>query len=127
MQPPNRSFRSSTNTCQPAFASSAPHASELTPLPTMTASKSLMGEDSPDRRLRRVPQLAELGVRHEATVAHATRFHLGEQLRVLLRRDVEPELFRLDPDRVDAALLAEHDPSLRGDEARGVGLDRRRI
>ena len=35
---PNQSFRSSTQTRQPARASSAPHASELTPLPTMTAS-----------------------------------------------------------------------------------------
>ncbi len=36
--PPSQSFRSSTQTLQPARASRAPHASELTPLPTITAS-----------------------------------------------------------------------------------------
>ena len=40
---------------------------------------------------------------------------------------VEAEPFERDPDRVDAALLAEHDPSLRADELGGVRLDRRRV
>ena len=40
MQPPSQSLRSSTTTCQPARASSAPHASELIPLPTRTTSGS---------------------------------------------------------------------------------------
>src|SRR5581483_7699244 len=38
--PPSQSLRSSTHTRQPPLASSAPQASELTPLPTMTASNS---------------------------------------------------------------------------------------
>src|SRR4051794_26124146 len=40
MQPPSQSLRSRTTTCQPARASSAPQASELTPLPTRTTSAS---------------------------------------------------------------------------------------
>ena len=40
---------------------------------------------------------------------------------------VQPEPVERDPDRVDAALLAEHDPSLGADELRGVRLDRRRV
>src|SRR2546421_10959889 len=45
MQPPKRSLRSSTHTRHPPFASSAAHASELTPLPTTTASYSAIGVD----------------------------------------------------------------------------------
>ena len=41
--PPSQSFRSSTQTRQPSFASSAAPASELMPLPTKTASNPAMG------------------------------------------------------------------------------------
>ena len=47
--------------------------------------------------------------------------------RELLLGDVEPELLDLDPDRVEPALLAEHDAPLRPDELGGVGLDRGRV
>ena len=39
--------------------------------------------------------------------------HAVQQVRVLVLGHVEPELLRLDPDRVDAALLAEHDRAAR--------------
>ena len=42
--PPSQSLRSSTQTRHPSRASSAPHASELTPLPTITASYSATRE-----------------------------------------------------------------------------------
>src|SRR5204862_3739886 len=42
--PPSSASRSSRQTSHPARASSAPHASELTPLPTMTASCSATRE-----------------------------------------------------------------------------------
>src|SRR6476469_6265705 len=104
MQPPKRSFRSSTQTCQPPFASSAPHASALTPLPTMTASKSAMRE------------LSELVVCDEAALAHAELLDAREHLRVPILGHVEPELLRFDANRVEPALLAEHDPALGRDE-----------
>src|SRR5437764_2690095 len=113
--PPSASSRSSTHTRQPPRARSAAQASELIPLPTTTASKSATGE---------VPELL---VADETALAGTKLLHPGEHLRAALLGQVEPELFRLDPDRGEAALLAEDDPSLRPDELGGVGLDRRRI
>src|SRR5207247_8135702 len=46
-------------------------------------------------------------------------------LRVLV--EVEPELLRLDPDRVDPALLAEHDSALGGNDVGRIRLDRLRL
>src|SRR4051794_3504334 len=115
MQPPKRSFRSSTQTCQPPFASSAAQARALTPLPTMTASKSAMRE------------LAELVVGDEAPLADAELLDSGEQLGPPFFRDVEAELLGLDADRVEAALLAEDDAAFGRDERRRIRLDRRRI
>src|SRR5439155_26477213 len=66
-------------------------------------------------------------VADETALAGTKLLHPGEHLRAALLGQVEPELFRLDPDRGEAALLAEDDPSLRPDELGGVGLDRRRI
>jgi hypothetical protein len=45
MQPPSWSLRSRTQTLQPAFESSAAHASELIPAPTKTASNWAIGRD----------------------------------------------------------------------------------
>src|SRR4051794_7013015 len=115
MQPPKRSFRSSTQTCQPPFASSAAQASPLTPLPTMTASKSAMRE------------LAELVVGDEATLADAELLDAGEQVCPPFFRHVEAELLGLDADRVEAALLAQDDATFGCDERRRIRLDRRRI
>src|SRR4029077_12232261 len=53
--------------------------------------------------------------------------HPREQARPLLLGHLEPELLDLDPDRIEAALLAEHDRTLGADELGGVRLDRRRI
>src|SRR5581483_9495442 len=116
--PPSQSFRSRTATRQPARARSAPHASELIPLPTMTASYSAIAVG--DER-------AELVVGDEAPLARSELLHLREQLGATFLRHVEPELVRLDPDRVDAALLSEHDRALGRDEARRVRLDRGRV
>src|SRR5204863_7060489 len=58
-------------------------------------------------------------------LAHPELLRLGEQLCAFLLRDVEAELLRLDPDRVEAALLAEHDRAVGRDELGGVRLDRR--
>ena len=46
---------------------------------------------------------------------------------MLLLRNVEAELRRLDPDRVEARLLAEHEHAVGGDELCRVRLDRRRV
>src|SRR5689334_14005471 len=113
MQPPSSSSRSSTRTPQPPRASIAAQASELIPLPTTTASATC--------------ELAELVVGHEPALACPKLLHAGEHLGVPLLRQVEPELLGLDPDRVEPALLAEHDPALGGDELGRVGLDRRRV
>ena len=114
MQPPNHSLRSSTQTSQPAFASSAAHARPLTPLPTTTASWS-------------ANERPELVVGDEPALLDAELLHRREHLGAALVGNVEPELVRLDPDRVEAALLAEHDRALRTDELGRVRLDRRRI
>src|SRR6202008_2083708 len=89
--------------------------SELTPLPTTTASKSLNCD------------LPELVVGDEAALLRAERLHLREHVRTPVLRQVDAALFRLDPDRVEPALLAEHDAPRRSHELRRVRLDRRRI
>src|SRR6516225_4267634 len=114
MQPPNQSLRSSTSTSQPAFASSAAQARPFTPEPTTTASCS--GNDPP-----------ELVIRQKPTALGTELLHGGEHLRPALLGQVDPELRRLDSHRVEAALLAEHDPALGRDELRRVRLDRRRV
>src|SRR5580765_5823024 len=113
MQPPSSSSRSSTRTFQPPRASRAAQASELIPLPMTTASA--------------IRQLAELVVADKAALPRAQRLHLREHLRLSLFGQVEPKLLGLDPDRVETALLPEHDPALGRDELGGVRLDRGRI
>src|SRR5436190_6987402 len=85
------------------------------PLPTMTASWSAIHE------------LRELRVGDEAPLACAELLHPREQLGATLLGHVEAELLGLDPNRVEPALLAEHDAALRRDELRRVRLDRLRI
>src|SRR6185295_2877282 len=63
----------------------------------------------------------------EPPLARAELLHRRQQLGMAVGRDVEPELLRLQPDRVDPALLAEDDPPLGADQPRRVGLDRRRV
>src|SRR5689334_6632757 len=99
MQPPSSSSRSSTRTLQPSRASSAAQASELMPLPTTTASA--------------IDQPPELVVLDEPALSRPQLLDPGEHLGPLLLRHVQPELVRLDPDRVEAALLAEYDRPLR--------------
>src|SRR3954471_14923388 len=113
MQPPSSSSRSSTRTSQPPRASRAAQASELIPLPTTTASATR--------------ELAELVVGHEAALARSELLDAGEHVGVPILGQVEPELLGLDPDRVEPALLAEHDPALGADQLGGVRLDRRRV
>src|SRR5215218_8050651 len=113
MQPPGSASRSRTRTLQPPRASNAAQASELIPLPTTTASV--------------IDQAAELVVADEPALPGAELLHASEHLGAPLLRNVEPELLRLDPDRVEPALLAEHDLALRVHELRGVRLDRRRV
>src|SRR4051812_17037370 len=115
MAPPSQSFRSSTLTRRPARASKAAQASELIPLPTMTTSTSAIGEP------------AELVVRHESALARAELLHLCEEVRARVVGEVEAELVGLDPDRVEPALLAEHDAALGGDEGGRIRPDRRWI
>src|SRR5215210_185222 len=115
MQPPSSSSRSSTRTFQPARASSAAQASELIPLPTTIASCSA------------TCQLPELVVRHQTALARAELLHLRQHVGAEFVWHVEPELLGLDPDRVEPALLAEHDSALGADELRRVRLDRRRV
>src|SRR5262249_47783375 len=104
--------RSSTQTSQPARESNAAHARELMPLPTTTASCSATRE------------LSELVVRDDVALRRPELLHLGEQAALRVVVEVEPELFRLDADRVDAALLAEDDRPLRGYDVGRVRLDR---
>src|SRR5437868_13106171 len=98
MAPPSSSSRSSTSTLQPPRASSAAQASELIPLPTMTASCSALCE------------LTELLVGDEPALPRAERLHLREHLGAAFLGKVDSELLGLDPDRVEPALLAQHDP-----------------
>src|SRR5262245_54822333 len=85
------------------------------PLPTMTASCSGTRE------------LAELVVGDDVPLLRAALLHLREQLSLRIVVEVEPELLCLDADRVDPALLAEHDCALRRDDIGRVRLDRLRF
>src|SRR5262245_18918089 len=102
-------------TSQPARASNAAQASELIPLPTTTASCSATCE------------VAELVVGDDVALLRPELLDANEQLSLRVVVEIETELFGLDPDRVDAALLAEHDAALRRDDVRRVRLDRRRV
>ena len=57
----------------------------------------------------------------------AQLLHRRQHLGAPLLGHVEPELLRLDADRVEPALLAEHDRALRRDELGRVRLDRLRV
>src|SRR5262245_59112035 len=81
------------------------------PLPTMTASCSGTRE------------LAELVVGDDVPLLRAELLHPREQLSLRIVVEVEPELLCLDADRVDPALLAEHDSALRPDDVGRVRLD----
>ena len=72
-------------------------------------------------------ELQELFVRQDAPLRRSLSLHLSQQLALPLLVKVEAELFRLDPDRIQPALLAEDDAALSADQLRRVGLDRRRI
>ena len=50
-----------------------------------------------------------------------------EEVALFVVGEVKTELFRLDPDRVDPALLSEDDAPLGRDELGGVRLDRGRV
>src|SRR5881409_3060380 len=69
----------------------------------------------------------ELWVRDEAPLLRARALYGLEQRRIALLRDIEAELGHFDPDRVEPALLAEHDPALGADELGRVRLDRGRV
>src|SRR3954447_15408613 len=113
--PPSSASRSSTQTSQPPRESSAAHASELIPLPTMTASCSATRE------------LPELVVRDDVPLLRAQLLHLCEQVALRVVVELEAELLRLDANRVDPALLPEDDAALRGDDVGGIRLDRLRV
>src|SRR5947209_1517777 len=140
MQPPRPSSRSSTHTRHPAFASSAPHASELTPLPTMTASYSATrhpraGDTSPFLRLEIGDRLGE----RPAVAAGVLGRVLPLAVRVVGRRTedarapqhraavVQIDVFDAHHDRVRAArarrLAVDDDDRTRADEQlRAVAL-----
>src|SRR5262245_46124312 len=79
------------------------------------------------RRAISVHEPPKLGVGDEATLSRAGALHRLEQRGVALLRNVEPELLDLDPNRVEAALLAQDDPAGRADEVGRVRLDGRWI
>src|SRR5512145_2942868 len=69
----------------------------------------------------------ELVVGDETLLARAETLDLGEELGVAIGRDVQPEPLHRDADRVEPALLTEHDSPLGAHELRGVRLDRGRV
>src|SRR5581483_4588116 len=119
--PPSESLRSSTHTRRPACARSAAHARPFTPLPTTIASYV------PRSDLELMDDGRELVVGDEPALLHPELLDGREHGRLPLLRDGEPELLRLDADRVEAALLAEHDRPGGRDELGRVRLDRRRV
>src|SRR5439155_1905584 len=72
-------------------------------------------------------ELSELLVGDEAALGRSQFLHAYEELALLVVVEIEPELVRLDSNRIDPALLAEHDAPLGGDKVRRVRLDRGRI
>src|SRR3954468_24204856 len=111
MQPPSTASRSKTRTLQPPRASRAAQASELIPLPTTTASL--------------IDEAAELVVADETAFPRAELLDPREHVGPPLLRDLQPELLGLDPDRVEPALLAEHDLALGAYQLGRVRLDGR--
>src|SRR5688572_15210509 len=106
----------------------------MTPAPTMQTRSTLPREylsavtcQSTAAALDPAGEAPELGVGYEATLLRARALHGVEQGGEQLFGHVETELGDLDPDRVEAALLAEDDPALGAHEIGGVGLDRRRV
>src|SRR5687767_7538104 len=101
----------------------------MTPAPTTQMRSIMLWHEYPAPvTCQSMPgELAELGVRDEALLLRAQTLHGGEHLGVALLGELEPELLGFEPDRVEAALLAQHDPALRADELRRVRLDRRRV
>src|SRR6187431_312954 len=106
----------------------------MTPAPTMQTRSTLRREylsavtcQSNATALEPRRHAPELRIGDEPALLRAGSLHRLEQLREALLGDVEAELGDLDPDRVESALLAEHDPPFRADELGGVGLDRRRV
>src|SRR5439155_23115711 len=69
----------------------------------------------------------EVGVGDESALLRAERLDLLEQLGAPSLGHVEAELLGLDADRVEPALLAQHDPARGAHELGRVRLDRRRV
>src|SRR5262245_24052214 len=105
----------------------------MTPAPTMQTRSTLLREYLSAVTCQSTASLPpageppELRVRDEPALPRPRPLDGVEQLRKALLRNVEPEVRDLDPDRVQPALLPEHDPPLRADELGRVRLDRRRI
>src|SRR5688500_14057093 len=74
---------------------------------------------------RREP--AELGVADQPALLRPRPLHRVEQCRTALLGHVETELLDLDPDRVESALLPQHDAAFGADELGCVRLDRGRV
>src|SRR5436309_5128608 len=113
--PPGSSFASSTQTRRPPRARSAAAARELMPLPTIATSKSATRE------------LPELVVGDEAALLRAELLDALEQLSLRVVVEIEAELLRLDPDRVESALLPEDDPPGGAHDRRRIRFDCRRV
>src|SRR6187455_914006 len=104
----------------------------MTPAPTMQTRSTLPREylnavtcQSNATVLDACRHAPELHIGDEPALLRAGSLHRLEQLREALLGDVEVELGDLDPDRVEAALLPEHDPPLGAHELGRVRLDRR--
>src|SRR5262245_65523698 len=103
----------------------------MTPAPTMQTRSTLLREylsavtcQSTSTVLRPRHHAPELGVGDEPALLRSGALDRLEQLGEALLGDVEAKLGDLDADRVEAALLPEHDPPLGADELGRVGLDR---
>ena len=70
---------------------------------------------------------AELVVGDEPALLRAELLDSRQKLGATLLGHLEPQALGGDADRVEAALLAEHEPALGTDELAAVGLDRLRI
>src|SRR5438105_6747252 len=69
----------------------------------------------------------KLLVGQDPPLCRSFRLHPHEQPALTFLVKVEAELLGLDPDRVEPALLPEHDPALGADQLGRVRLDRRRV
>src|SRR5262245_46456916 len=105
----------------------------MTPAPTMQTRSTLPREylsavtcqSTPSLQTGREPP--EVRIAHEPTLPRACTLHGLEKCRVGVLGHVQAELGNLDPDRVETALLAEHDSPLGADELRRVRLGRGRV